>query len=90
MMFTLAVSMSAAGPALSAPRLKMGALLRDCVSVSAHHFLARGDQVKPFSKLIQPIFLKKYRNQHSLYQGGRNCAPCMVVCVADTMSMWVR
>ena len=46
------VSMSAAGPALSAPRLKMGALLRVCVSVCARHFLAWGDQVKPFSKLI--------------------------------------
>ena len=46
------VSMSAAGPALSAPRLKMGARLRVCVSVCARHFLARGDQVKPFSKLI--------------------------------------
>ena len=62
MMFTLAVSMSAAGPALSAPRLKIGALLRVCVSVCGRQFLALGDQVKPFSKLIQPIFLKKYCN----------------------------
>ena len=52
MMFTLGVSMTAAGPALSAPRLKMGALLRGCVSLCARHFLAWGDQVKPFSKLI--------------------------------------
>ena len=58
-LFTLGVSMSAAGPALSAPRLKMGALLRVCVCVCGRQFFGTGGSSETIFKIDLTYFPQK-------------------------------